>query len=77
MEREKAVKIAISTFAKDGKTIAEGSEYNGIFLFFCRGKDGIDPTQPALVVDENGERFEPCSPGTEAFKVLLKSNRFM
>lgn len=77
MERSEATNIASTIFAKDGKTIAEGSEHNGVFLFFSRGEDGIDPTQPALVVSENGERFEACSPGTETFNILMKSKRFM
>lgn len=77
MDREEAVKKATAEFAKKGAVIEEGSENNGVFLFFCREGDSFDPTQEAIVVDDAGARYEPCSPGSRFFKTMLDSERFM
>lgn len=77
MDRGEATRIAESVYKEYGAVIIEANENNGRYFFFGGTDDNFDPTQAALVIDDEGTRFEACNPATETFQEMMDGKRFI
>lgn len=77
MDRREATRIAESVYKEYGAVVMEAHENNGRYIFFGGADDNFDPTQAALVIDDEGARFEACNPATETFREMMDGKRFI